>query len=401
MRLFPAIFCLAVIMRVRGKEPAPHPQFLDPRDAINLGQDWGHGFPAGTVLIDLLNITSSSSSFEVQTFDPEGVLLFGDSRGGHDWFLLGLRAGRPEIHIHNQMAKVSVSGGPKVNDGKWHKVAVRSQEHRIVLEVDGQEALRIGHVSEGVTSSLDTTMRIAVGGILTNSSELMEPLHIPLDACLRHWVFLGVTPKWLLDPTFLPHPKRCFASQRSGSYFPGSGHVAYRTSDLPAALSQTGGPWALSLQMDLFSESHVFPLLRVSHPETGTLLFLRGQDRNLVVELGNNTILTQQMPDVGSSEGYKFHLTITPKSVTLQSGDEKESADISEGEYTALRGSWIHHEGVLYIGGAQRAEEESPGHFRGCLQNIVVQGSLLDLDSASYKSNSVWAHSCPLPTPQG
>eukprot|EP00079_Xenopus_tropicalis_P018376 XP_004919884.1 PREDICTED: sex hormone-binding globulin-like [Xenopus tropicalis] len=230
-------------------------------------------------LTGLVLSSSSSSSFEVQTFDPEGVLLFGDSRGGHDWFLLGLRAGRPEIHIHNQMAKVSVSGGPKINDGKWHKVAVRSQEHRIVLEVDGQEALRIGHVSEGVTSSLDTTMRIAVGGILTNSSELMEPLHIPLDACLRHWVFLGVTPKWLLDPTFLPHPKRCFASQRSGSYFPGSGHVAYRTSDLPAALSQTGGPWALSLQMDLFSESHVFPLLRVSHPETGTLLFLRGQDR--------------------------------------------------------------------------------------------------------------------------
>ncbi|XP_041443630.1 sex hormone binding globulin S homeolog isoform X1 [Xenopus laevis] len=373
----------------------PYPQFLDPKQAINLAQDWGHGYPAGTVHIDLLNITSSSSSFEVRTFDPEGVLLFGDSRGGHDWFLLGLRGGRPEIHIHNQMAKVSVSGGPTVNDGEWHKIVVRSQEHRIVLEVDDQESLRIGHVSEGVTSSLDTTMRIAVGGILTNSSELMEPLHIPLDACVRSWVFLSVTPKWLLDPIFLPHSKRCFASHRKGSYFPGSGNVAYRTSDLPTASAQTGEPWTLSLQMDLHLESLSFSLLSVSHPETGTILLLWGQDKNLFVELGNDTVVTQALADVGGSDGYKFHLSITPKSVTLQCGNEKEIADISEGHYSALKHSWTDKEGIVYIGGAPTSQEESPGHFRGCLENIRIQGRLMDLDSAWYKSNSVWSHSCP------
>lgn len=62
------------------------------------------------------------SAFELRTYDPEGVLIFGDTEGGKDWFLLGLRDGRPEIQIHNQLAKVTINGGPRINDGAWHKV---------------------------------------------------------------------------------------------------------------------------------------------------------------------------------------------------------------------------------------------------------------------------------------
>ncbi|OCT55486.1 hypothetical protein XELAEV_18001883mg, partial [Xenopus laevis] len=74
--------------------------------------------------------------------------------------------------------------------------------------------------------------------------------------------------------------------------------------------------------------------------------------QNLFVELGNDTVVTQALADVGGSDGYKFHLSITPKSVTLQCGNEKEIADISEGHYSALKHSWTDKEGIVYIGGA-------------------------------------------------
>uniref|UniRef100_A0A8C4Y761 Sex hormone-binding globulin n=1 Tax=Gopherus evgoodei TaxID=1825980 RepID=A0A8C4Y761_9SAUR len=51
-------------------------------------------------------------------------------------------------------------------------------------------------------------------------------------------------------------------------------------------------------------------------------------------------------------------------------------------------------------GGAEGGETPSPqewGTFRGCLQGIRVQGHQLDLDSALFRSNTIWAHSCPTP----
>ncbi|KAM4687230.1 sex hormone-binding globulin-like, partial [Rhinophrynus dorsalis] len=325
-------------------------EFLDPEHSIHLNQNLDRGLPAGSVDINLSNVTSASSIFEVRTFDPEGVLFFGDSTGGRDWFLLGLRGGRPEIQIHNQIAKVSVSGGPRLNDGEWHKVEIRNEEHRIVLEVDGEESLRIGHVTEAVTPSLDTVMRIAVGGILNNHTELMEPMQIPLDGCLRRWVFLGVSPKWFKDPNSLHSPKLCFSSHRRGSYFNGAGTVEYRTRDLIPATLSLDQPWTLSIQMNLHPETNVFTLLSVSQPEIGPILTLKGTAETLVIEVGNITSLILPLPKPTSIGGSRLLLEVTHTNITLQYGDIKDCRDLSEEGYGLLTSAW-HDDGILYIGG--------------------------------------------------
>ncbi|XP_072000807.1 sex hormone-binding globulin-like [Engystomops pustulosus] len=180
------IFLLILLLhKCRAETRSCHGGFLDPRTSMHIGQNWGHDLPAGTVHIDLHRVTRPFSAFEVRTYDPEGVLIFGDTAGGREWFLLGLRNGRPEIQIHNQFAKVTINGGRRINDGAWHKVVVRSDDHRIVLEVDEEQSLRIGHVTEGVTQSLQTIMRISVGGILINRTELLEPVSDPLLCCIK------------------------------------------------------------------------------------------------------------------------------------------------------------------------------------------------------------------------
>uniref|UniRef100_A0A2I3H8Z0 Sex hormone-binding globulin n=1 Tax=Nomascus leucogenys TaxID=61853 RepID=A0A2I3H8Z0_NOMLE len=70
---------------------------------------------------DLTKITKSSSSFEVRTWDPEGVIFYGDTNPKDDWFMLGLRDGRPEIQLHNHWAQLTVGAGPRLDDGRWHQ----------------------------------------------------------------------------------------------------------------------------------------------------------------------------------------------------------------------------------------------------------------------------------------
>uniref|UniRef100_A0A2K6T922 Sex hormone-binding globulin n=1 Tax=Saimiri boliviensis boliviensis TaxID=39432 RepID=A0A2K6T922_SAIBB len=70
---------------------------------------------------DLTKITKSSSSFEIRTWDPEGVIFYGDTNPKDDWFMLGLRDGRPEIQLHNPWAQLTVGAGPRLDDGKWHQ----------------------------------------------------------------------------------------------------------------------------------------------------------------------------------------------------------------------------------------------------------------------------------------
>lgn len=69
------------------------------------------------------SLTSSiSSTFEFRTLDPEGMVFYGDTEEGQDWFVLSLRDGIPEMQIGKANILVSVKGGPKLNDGSWHKV---------------------------------------------------------------------------------------------------------------------------------------------------------------------------------------------------------------------------------------------------------------------------------------
>uniref|UniRef100_A0A8C7AC80 Sex hormone-binding globulin n=1 Tax=Neovison vison TaxID=452646 RepID=A0A8C7AC80_NEOVI len=70
---------------------------------------------------DFTKIRKSFSSFELQTWDPEGVIFYGDTNPKDDWFVLALRDGRSEIQLHNQLAQVTVSAGPRLDDGRWHQ----------------------------------------------------------------------------------------------------------------------------------------------------------------------------------------------------------------------------------------------------------------------------------------
>lgn len=78
-----------------------------------------------TLLWVLFCFCSIKSSFQLRTFDPEGVVFYGDTKNGEDWFILSLKDGLPLMQISRGDILVSVEGGPKINDGKWHIVSLQ------------------------------------------------------------------------------------------------------------------------------------------------------------------------------------------------------------------------------------------------------------------------------------
>lgn len=74
-------------------------------------------------MISVFGLCSIKSTFQLRTFDPEGTVFYGDTKGGVDWFVLSLQDGLPLMQISKGKIHISVAGGPKVNDGKWHTVS--------------------------------------------------------------------------------------------------------------------------------------------------------------------------------------------------------------------------------------------------------------------------------------
>ncbi|XP_074175838.1 sex hormone-binding globulin isoform X1 [Rhinolophus sinicus] len=153
----------------------PSTQRIQDPPAMHLSNGPGQE-PVSIMTFNLTKITKTSSSFEFRTWDPEGVIFYGDTNPKDDWFVLGLRDGRPEIQLHNPWAQLTVGAGPRLDDGRWHQVEVKIVGDSVLLRVDGEEVLRLRQVSGTLVKKTQPIMRIAIGGLLFPVSSLRLPV---------------------------------------------------------------------------------------------------------------------------------------------------------------------------------------------------------------------------------
>ncbi|XP_073090991.1 sex hormone-binding globulin isoform X4 [Manis javanica] len=174
--------------------------------------------PVTIITFNLTKMTKTSSSFEIRTWDPEGVILYGDTNPKDDWFMLGLRDGRPEVQMHNYWAQLTVGAGPRLDDGRWHQVEVKVLEDSVLLRVDGEEVLRLRQVSGPLVNKPQPIMRLAVAGLPFPASNLRLPLAPALDACLRRYKWLDQQAQISASaPTSL---SSCAVESQPGIFFP-------------------------------------------------------------------------------------------------------------------------------------------------------------------------------------
>ncbi|XP_074838988.1 sex hormone-binding globulin [Carettochelys insculpta] len=367
-------------------------------ETLNIGQYWGGVTPTATLEIDLSRVTSADSSFELRTLDPEGVIFFGDLGDSSDWFLLGLRRGRAEIQLFNNLTTVVVRGGQRLDDGRWHKLRVRNEGNSVLLEADGAELLALSHVLQPITQRAAPHMRIAVGGHLLPAPQLLSPLDAALDGCMRRWVWLNQSTTWQQGPPLGGSSKPCFPHLRPGSFFPGAGLASFPLAELANNCAPLNGSWELEVKMGLRAPRQTGLLLAVEGLYRSLALSLVLHPTDMRVRLGNRTELRLTLPE-GPCLDAPLSLQVSPSHLALRLGTHQGSLPSQPPDFQALWAAWLDRGTRLFIGGLPEGPETpSPpewGPFRGCLRGIRVQGHPLDLDEALFRNDTIWAHSCP------
>nr|ACV49771.1 sex hormone-binding globulin [Parahyaena brunnea] len=360
--------------------PHSHQRIQDP-PAVHLSSASGQG-PVTIMTFDFTKMRKTSSSFELRTWDPEGVILYGDTDPHEDWFMLGLRGGRPEIQMHNHVARLTVGAGPRLDDGKWHQVEVKVLGDLLLLTVDGEEVLCLKQVFGPLASRPQPVVRIAVGGLPFPPSSLRLPLVPALDGCVRRDSWLDHQAQTSVS-ALSGSPRSCGVESQPGSFFPPGAHAEFSLQDLPQPHAE---PWAFSLSLGLQLAAGSGHLLALGTPENPPRLSLQLQDQKVVLSSAWGPQL--HLPLV---LGAPLQLKLAASGVTLSQGPEPEILALRLSDPGSLLNLWLQPRARLFLGALPG--EAASASF--CLDGLWAQGQKLDMDRALNRSQNIWTHSCP------
>uniref|UniRef100_A0A1A8MHZ0 Sex hormone-binding globulin n=2 Tax=Nothobranchius pienaari TaxID=704102 RepID=A0A1A8MHZ0_9TELE len=349
---------------------------------VYLGQERDPWRPLIRTTVNLVEIRSIKSSFQFRTFDPEGVIFYGDTKNGEDWFILSLKDGHALMQISKEDVLVSVTGGRKLNDGKWHTLEVSNKGKFVTLVVDGSPGLEVGMQSKQTQEVISGQLRLALGGILVNKDKLIVELDPQMDGCVREGSWLNLSVPWEAEAEEL---WLCHQNIQPGSYFSGKGLAVFNTSVFSIEEDQ-------GFRLEFWGD---FSQL------DGTVLSVKSsQEQLMFTAVASND--TKEVVLTFKEQQFTLENTIKRLLVTFL----KDSVKVAEREdesdaVTFLAGAESHpgyltsvRGGRFAVGGLLGEGVIGSRFLTGCLEKVQVQGKDLDLD-LSVKHMSVSSHSCP------
>ncbi|XP_034532257.1 sex hormone-binding globulin [Notolabrus celidotus] len=367
-----------------GQEIRPGKKEVSGGATVNLGQERDIWRPLIHTTVNLSEISSIKSSFQLRTFDPEGAIFYGDTKNGEDWFVLSLKDGIPLMQISKEEMLVSASGGPELNDGKWHTLEVSNQGKFVVLEVDGSKGLVVG-MQSNKEEVLSGELRLALGGMLIDPEKLIVQLGPQLDGCVREGSWLNLSVPWVAEAQDL---WPCYQDVQPGIFFPGTGFAIFNTSvfHVKADDGVTFELWGDFSNMD----GTIFSIKAPGQP----LMFALVANKN--TKEVTLTFGAQQLTMTETFKRLEIIFQADFMQVT-QDGDESKATrfSVSPVDQPAYSTSWT--EGHVAFGGLLGEGEDNvrgSQFLTGCLEKIQVQKWDLDLDLA-VKHSSISSHSCP------
>ncbi|CAH2246512.1 vitamin K-dependent S-like [Pelobates cultripes] len=345
----------------------------------------------------LADITSNLSSFDLRTFDSEGVIFYGDV-GKDNWFVLGIREKKLEVQMSNSHGQMILSKwGPDVSDGKWRKVSVDSSINTIEVRVDGEVVVQLTHyVNTQHTPVSVSTLVIILGDLPEESNlQLLKPLQPTLDACMRNWAWVKKHTQALDMAMETDENRRCFEKEEPGSFFPVHGYAIFKPDLFQTSDNEM---WGLSVRVSFRVRDGGGVIFSLHGAGSSTILTvnLDWQKQILAVTLFNKLTGSVMFPvDLCPSHWQFADILIQSNKLSLKAGEATSSWDIVPADLKALEERWIDPAADIYIGGLPDNSAKEASHFSGCLK-ITLQGKVIDLDKAHYKHPHVRSHSCPV-----
>ncbi|XP_066565736.1 vitamin K-dependent protein S isoform X2 [Amia ocellicauda] len=320
-------------------------------------------------------ITSFVSEFELRTFDPEGIIFFGDLGGNRNWFLLALREKLLEIQIQNNVALTTVDGGPIISDGEWRKITVLKEDSSVIVKVADKTVVKVQEPGEQVE------------------------VNPHFDGCLRNWNWVQRDSSLLTQLLQSSETQRCWQNITPGSYFPGQGAAALDAQLFFMNFTTVGtGHWRLVLELYFRPVMDSGILFAVVDSQNNVTFSINMDqiEQTFVLTIRGEVFGTRSFPPgLCSGETQFLHLTLADNKLEMILGAEKEMRLVSADSFEALKSVWNQQGTMVYLGGLPDPyAPPSTSFFHGCLQ-MKIQGTLVDLDMATIKHGEIRSHSCP------
>ncbi|XP_069474387.1 vitamin K-dependent protein S-like [Ambystoma mexicanum] len=349
----------------------------------------------------LSKLTSYLSSFDLRTFDSEGVIFYGDIGGEGNWFVLALREKHLEVQMSNENGKmVLTKWGPNMSDGIWRKVSVDRNANTIEVRVDGEVVISLMHyVNAPFSVQGDWKLRIVVGDLPpNNTAALLKPINPSLDGCMRDWSWVQKEANILTSVMESNEQRRCFEHEEEGAYFPGHGYAEFEAPSFPSSKKDGENSTAWTLTATFSFRPVVFNgILLAVQDENNTNAFSFAMDkvkRVFMIRLFDQMFSSNPFPlDLCKRQWLHVQLILQNNHLSLKTPVAQSECDMSAEDVHRLENIWRTPTTTIYIGGTPGSTAEE-SFFAGCLK-MLLQGNPVELDKAKNKHRHIRAYSCP------
>lgn len=344
-----------------------------------LGQERDVWRPLIQTELNLTEIRSMKSIFQLRTFDPEGAVFYGDTKNGEDWYVLAIKDGFALMQLSKEGTQISVMGGPKLNDGKWHTLEISNKGSFVSLVVDGTQPLIVGLNSKMEEAPSTGPLRLALGGILMSTEKMSVPFKPQMDGCIREGNWLNLSNPWRTEEDEM---WPCLENIKPGSFFPGKGLVVFNTS---AFSTQTEQDINIEFWGDFNDGEMDGTICSIKKSEQEPFLFLvaNKHTKEVTLTFGDDKVHVKQA-------FRRLKITFLTETLVVHvDGLETARLSVTDPDYLNV---WTM--GSLSIGGLQGEDGAGTQFLTGCLEKILIQGKNLDMNFAATET-SVYSYSCP------
>uniref|UniRef100_A0A182NLL6 Laminin subunit alpha-1 n=1 Tax=Anopheles dirus TaxID=7168 RepID=A0A182NLL6_9DIPT len=319
--------------------------------------------------------------FDFRTFYPNGILFvaLGTKEKAKHFIMLSLKDGLLKLTVRARK-RDQLLLAPKLNDGQWHRVSLRSVQKKATLSVQ----IGSSHSSAQLKlpKKLNAANALHVGGLPDEVPTLpreLQPRPEAFKGCLRKFVVNNNTQD-LARPGRHLHVGQCFPRIERGSYFPGDAYAIYKRNfnvgkfveiELEVRTSEMNG-----ILMSVADQINGFPALSLEISNGNIILSVDNGD-------GNPTRLSTSLPSKYTLCDNRWH------NISALYEDHQMALRVNEFPPSLLlpnklAGGFgrVNTKAPLYIGGLPDAASSGTllmrENFKGCIRNIVIRGERKD-----------------------
>ncbi|XP_062903571.1 growth arrest-specific protein 6-like [Mobula hypostoma] len=343
--------------------------------------------------------------FDFRSFDMEGTIFQAGHRQNNTWIMLALHNGKLQVQYYSAIEASGVtSGGPFLNDGRWHTISVEESTNSLIVKVAREAVMNI-IVSQSLFQKILGLFQtdITVGGLFSGV-QLVKQINPRLDACLRGWKWMN-SEDTIREAIEHEESMQCFFELERGSYFPGHGLASFLLS-YDTQLGEGTRSWAVHISVSIRPAQDTGVLVALvnesSVPLSLAIMDWNPDTKSVVLAIENVVVYKLDQLPLCAGDKLSIQVIVTKERIVLgalgmDGSSPLRKPQLSERLRTLDR--YMRESVLTYLGGVPDVPITATpvtAFYEGCME-VLINNYALDLDEALYKHNDVRSHSCPRP----